>query len=445
MNIIIAGDGEVGFHLAKLLSSNEHNITIVDPHRELIKLIGSQGDLLAIEGDSTSISVLEHAQVRKTDLLLSVLHDEHINIVTAVLGKKLGAKRCIARISNPEYLTEDSKALFASLGIDALVSPESIAAKEIYKLINNPEVIEVFDFSDGLLNLFLLKLDSKAIILDKSLDQIALENGQLDFRAIAIHRNSKTIIPRGHDKFMENDLAYVITKPEAKNELFRLGGKDDFIIKNLVIAGGGRIGKLTALQLEHEVRVKIIDSSIERCNKLAGILKNTMIIHGDITDMNILEEEGIQQADAFVALTDNSETNILSCLLARKLGIKHTIALVENIDYIDISQRMGIDAIINKKLITASYIVRFTLSAQVSSIKCLHGVDAEVLEFVVKHGTKITKKPIRHLGFPQGAIIGGIVRENKGYIAMGDFQILGGDKVVVFSLPHVINKVENFF
>ena len=240
MNIIIAGDGEVGFYLAKMLSSNDHNITIVDPDQELIKMVESQSEALAITGDSTSISVLEQAKINKADLLLGVLHDERINIVTCVLGKKLGAKRCIARISNPEYLTPESKQMFKEIGIDAIVSPESLAAKEISKLLKNPAATEIFDFSDGLLSLFLLKLDSHALILNKTLDSIASEYGHLDFRAIAILRDGKTIIPRGHDRFLENDMAYVITKPEGIQELLRLGGKEDLEIRNVIIAGGGR-------------------------------------------------------------------------------------------------------------------------------------------------------------------------------------------------------------
>lgn len=445
MNIIIAGDGEVGFHLAKMLSNNDHNITIVDPDQELIKMVESQSEAFAITGDSTSIAVLEQAKIKKADLLISVLHDERINIVTSVLGKKLGAKRCIARITNPEYLTPDNKQIFKAMGIDAIVSPESLAAKEIVKLLKNPAATEIFDFSDGLLSLFLLKLDSKALIINKTLDNVAAENEHLDFRAIAIHRNSKTIIPRGQDLFLENDMTYVITKPEGINEMLRLGGKDDLQINTVMIAGGGRIGKLTAFQLEKEMAVKIIDNSIDRCNKLASVLTNTMIIHGDIRDLKLLEEEGINNTDAFVAVTEHSETNILSCLLAKKYGIRRTIALVENLDYIDVSQRMGIDTIINKKLIAASYISRFTVRADVASIKCLHGVDAEVLEFIVRPDSSVSHKQIKDLNFPEGAIIGGIVRGHTGHIALGTFVIKEGDKVVIFAIPSVIKKVEKIF
>lgn len=445
MNIIIAGDGEVGFHLAELLSDGSHNITVVDPHEDLLRKIEDQSDILAIDGDSTSPSVLRKAGVEDADLAIAVLHDEKTNILTAALSKKLGARRTIARVDNPEYLTDESREMFLQMGIDTIVCPERIASKEIIKLLNQPAATEIFDFSDGKLSLFLIKLDEKASVIGRSLDQIARENPQLDFRAIAIHRNSKTIIPRGQDKFQVNDLAYVITKPEGVEQLLRLGGKERMEIKSVMIAGGGRIARKTALLLENEKSVKLIERDLERCNLLTETLRKTMIINGDARSLDLLEEEGVGRYDAFLALTNHSETNILTCLMARRYGVARTIALVENIDYIDISQRVGIDTIINKKLITASYIVRFTLGDAVASTKCLIGVDADAVELVALPGSKITRKPIREINFPAGAIIGGIVRDEQSYIAVGSFQIQPGDHVVVFTIPEDIAAVTRLF
>jgi len=445
MNIIIAGDGEVGFHLAKLLSNEYHNTTIVDPHQELLKLLESHSDLMTIAGDSTSISVLEGANVKNADLFISVLHDERTNIVTSILAKKLGAKRTIARVNNPEYLNKDNKKIFKDLGIDAIVNPEGIASNEITKLLNQTAATEIFDFSKGKLSLFLLKLDEKAQVINKSLKEIASEHSHLDFRAVAIHRKGKTIIPKGDNKFLTNDLAYVITKPHGIDTLMKLGGKTKIEINDVMIVGGGRIGRMTALNLEKELNIKLIERDKERCYLLNDQLQKTLIINGDARDVELLEDEGIHGVDAFIAVTNDSETNIFTCLLAQKYGVKRTIALVENIDYIDIAQNMGIDTIINKKLITASYIVRFTMGAEVTSIKCLNGVEAEVLEFVVKPKSKITKHPISKLKFPDDAIIGGIVRNEESYIAIGDFQIQANDKVVVFSLPNAIHKVDKLF
>lgn len=448
MNIIIAGDGEVGFHLAKLLSGENHNITIIDPFQDLIKLIESRSDLLTISGSSTSISVLNEASISKADLLISVLRDETTNIITCVLGKKLGAKKTIARISNPEYTEfteEQNRNIFEEAGIDAVVCPERIASKEIVRLLNQSAATEIFDFSEGQLSLFLIRLDENAKVLNKTLDQVANENKSLDFRAVAIHRNSKTIIPRGKDKFMLNDLAYVITKKEGVDDLLHLGGKEKIQIKNVIIAGGGRVGSSTAFRLERKYNTKLIEIDSNRCHELLNDLNNTLVINGDARDLDLLRDEGIENIDAYIALTASSETNILTCLHAKRLGAKKTIAMVDNIEFIDISQNLGIDTIINKKLITASYMIRYTMNAVVSSIKCLNGAEANVLEFIAKKDSPVTKYQIKDLKFPEGAIIGGIIRNEDSYIALGNFQIHENDRVVVFSLPKAINKLEHFF
>lgn len=445
MNIIIAGDGEVGFHLAKMLSGENHNITIVDPHEELLKLIETHTDLLTITGDSASIEILEQANVRNADLLISVVHDEKINITTCAIGKKLGARRTIARIDNVEYLTNENRELMRTIGIDSMVCPERIASKEIVKLLKQPAATEIFDFTDNRLSLILLRLDEKAQVLNKTLNQIASENPKLDFRAIAIHRNNKTIIPKGDDMFKLNDLTYVITKPQGIDSLMRLGGKEIVDIHNVMIVGGGRIGRKTAQLLEREMNVKLIEIDKDRAFNLIDQLEKTLIINADARDIELLEDEGIRNMDAFIAVTNDYETNILTCLLAQRFGVKKVIPLVENIDYISISQSIGIETVINKKLITASYIVGFTMNADVRSTKCLSGVDAEVLEFLVKPGAIATKKQIKYLDCPRGSIIGGIVRGNQSFIAIGDFQIKENDNVVVFALPEAISRVQGLF
>lgn len=445
MKIIIAGDGEVGFHIAKLLADEYHDITIVDPHKDLLEMLEAHSDLLTITGDSTSVSVLESAGIAEADLLISVVHDEKINIVTSVIGKKLGVKRAICRVNNPEFLKPQNKAMLKSLGVDSVISPESIAAKEIIDLLYQTAATEVFEFSGGKLSLFLIKLDANARVINKSLSQVAQEYPHLNFRAVAIHRHGQTIIPKGDDQFKVDDLAYVITKPEGIEQMITLSGKSRIDIKNVMIIGGGRIGKLAAMSLEHDFNLKMIDISRERCEQLGSVLTKTLVINGDAREMSLLEDEGIKGMDAVVAVTRDSETNILICLMARKYGVRRTIALVENITFIDVAQNMGIDTIINMKLITASHIVRFTLDAQVTSIKCLNGVDADVLEFLVKDKSEVTHKRIRDIRFPSNAIIGGLVRDRKGLIAVGDLEILPNDKVVVFALPEAMSKVDKLF
>ncbi|MCK4568933.1 MAG: Trk system potassium transporter TrkA [Bacteroidales bacterium] len=446
MNIVIAGDGEVGLHLAQELSSLENqNITIVDPHEDMIKMVEAHTDLMAITGDSTSIEVLKNANVKKADLLISVLHDERINLITAALGKQLGAKKTIARINNLEYLHPENKERFKNMGVDALICPEDIVSKEIADLLSQSAATEVFDFSGGKLSLFLIKLEENAPVVNKSLNDIVAMYPHLDFRAVAIHRDSNTIIPKGDDQFLVNDLSYVITKPGGIDDLLKLGGKQKIYIRNVMIMGGGRVGRTTARKLENSLHIKLFEKNKEKSLHLANQLEHTLVINGDARDIQLMEDEDIRGMDAFIAVTDSSETNILACLHARKFGVKRTIALVENIDYIDISQNIGIDTIINKKLSTASYIVKFTMHAEVTSIKCLSGINAEVMELVANPHSAVTRKPIRDLNVPKGAIIGGIIRGDDSYIAVGDFQIEEGDKVVVFSMPDAIHKVDKLF
>ncbi len=444
MYITIVGDSDVSLHLARLFSIENHDITVITPDKDLQKVFENT-DLMCVLGDSTSREVLLNSNIKKTDLLLCVLKDGRINMLTSMMGKQLGAKKCISMVDNPEFTKDDCIQMYNNFGVDHLISPEIMVAKEISDLLRYNAAAEIFDFSDEQLFLMLLRLDENALVIGKSLDQIVKEYEKLDYRAVAIHRKSETIIPKGDDVFMENDMAYVVTKKEGIDHLLKLGGKKRFEINNVMIVGAGAVGTQTALSLEKKFHVKLFEMNKDRANELTDILHNTLIINGDARDVNLIEEERIGSMDAFVAVTNSSETNILTCLLARRFGVPKTIALVENLDYVEISQNIGIDTIINKKTSIASYIVSHTLESKVFSTICLTGIDAEVFEFVVKPNSLVTKKPINKLKFPKKAIIGGIIRDNEGYIALGDFQIKEGDKVVVFSLPEAFNDVDKFF
>ncbi len=445
MKIIIAGDGELGYHVAKFLIKENHTITVIDKDQFLLKAFENYNEVLTIQGASNSASTLKEADVENADILISVLHDENINITTCILAKSLGAKKTIARIDNVEYLDPKNTLVFKNLGVDALVCPEKIAANEIIKLIKQAAATEIIDFSGGLLSLYLLKLDNKSQVLNKTLFQVAKENPDLHFRAVAIHRDSKTIIPSGNDVFMDGDMAYVVTQPDDIDRLLKLSGKVNYLINKIIIAGGSRIGRKSAIVLQNYKKVTIIDKSDERIEELSNILTNCMIVKGDVRNIDLLLEEGIENTDSFIAVTNSSETNIITSLLAKKFNVKRIITLVENIEFIDIAQKVGLDAIINKKLITASYITNFILGENVSTLKYLTGVDAEVLELVVKPNAPITKKAIFEANLPKNVVIGGYIRNGKGYIALGNTIIKEGDKVVVFAMPTDIEKVISFF
>lgn len=445
MKIIVAGAGEVGTHLAKMLSSEFHDITVIDPDAESLKNIDSNLDLLTITGSATSFEILKEAKVKKAALFIAVTHSEETNITAAIMAKTLGAKKTIARVDNYEYIEPENISHFIRLGIDYLIYPERIAAREVVNLLGQGEIFESVDFSGGKLSLYVLKLDEKAPVINQTLIDVIKNNKQIEFRAVAIARNGKTIIPSGNDYFQVNDLVYVVTNKSGIRDVLKYSGKKKIEIKNIMILGGSRIGKRVAKSLENRFNIKLIEIDKNKSAQLADFLSNSLVINGDGRDIDLLNQEGLSNMDTFIAVTGNSETNILSCLLAKKMGVKKTIAEIENIDYIDLGESMGIDTIINKKLVTASRIFKFTMNAEVETMKCLTGSDADVLEFVAKKDSKITKESLRNIDFPKDAIVGGIIRGNKSFIATGNTIIEADDRVVVFALPSAVKKLDNLF
>lgn len=445
MRIIIAGAGEVGTHLAKMLSNENHEIIIIDPEENRLKPIDSTLDVLTREGSSTSLKILKDTLSKKTDLFIAVTHSEDTNITSAILAKRFGAVKTIARIDNLDYLEHSTTEFFRTLGIDSLIYPELIAAREVLGLLHETGATEFMEFCGGKLAMCVQRLEDNAPIINKSLQEIALTHRTDKFRAVAIKRAGKTLIPRGNEQFNLGDLVYVVSTQDGIDEMMQSSGKKNFEAKSIMILGGSRIGKHVALYMQKTCEVKLIDYDTKKCEDLAEILDKTLIINGDGRNLDLLEQEGIAKIDAFVAVTGNSETNILSCLLAKKMGVKRTIAEVENMEYINLAENTGIDTIINKKISAASRIFRHTSNPNVTQVKYMAGTDAEIIEFNVPANSKITKGTLRSLEFPRDAIVGGGTREGVPFIATGDTIINAGDKVVVFTLPSGYDKLSKFF
>ena len=450
MKIVIAGAGEVGCHLAKMLSEGYHDLTIIDSDESRLALVGETMDVLTVAGNPTSIEVLRKAGVDKADLFVAVspAKEQDVNILSAAIAKKLGASKVTARINNEEYLSNDNKLIFKDMGIDLLFYPEKIAAGEIAGLLHKSEMSEFMDFARGKLQLLSFKLHRESKLIDRTPSDFT-EYPIYDppFRVVAITRGDETIIPQKDTIFKPFDLIFVIAKKEFVSQIMSYSGKEDIDIKRLTILGGGRIGEQVARAFEKNAEfIKIIEINKARCEVLSEKFGNrTMIINGDGRNSDFLYEEDVRSSDAFVAVTSSSETNILACVAARKMGVAKTIAEVENIEYISLAEEMGIDSVVNKKLITAGRIFRFTLSDKVRTIKCLNGSDADVIEYIVNPDSRITKAPIRDLGFPKDAVIGGIIRGSETIIAIGDTLIKPYDRVAIFALPDALKKVEKFF
>ncbi len=445
MRIVIAGAGEVGTHLAKMLSNENHEIILIDPEEGRLKPIDSSLDVLTLEGSATSVKMLKDVLKKKTDLFIAVTRSEDTNITASLLAKKFGAIKTIARIDNLDYMESSVLEFFKSIGINSLIYPELIAAREVLGLLHETGSTEFMEFSGGKLAMYVQKLDENAPIINRSLQEIAISNQTEKYRAVAIKRNAITIIPRGNEQFQVGDVVFVISTHEGIDEMMKTSGKENFEAKNIMILGGSRIGKHVALYLQNTCEVKLIDSSIKRCQDLADILDNTLIINGDGRNYDLLEQEGITKMDAFVAVTGNSETNILSCLLAKRMGVKKTIAEVENMEFINLAENTGIDTIINKKIAAASRIFKHTTNPNVTQVKYMTGTDAEVIEFNVPANSKITKGTLRSIDFPKDAIVGGGTRDGEPFIATGDTIIKANDKVVVFTLPSAYERLSKYF
>ncbi len=448
MKIIIAGAGEVGFHLAKLLSFESQDITLIDPDKESLSYANSHLDIRVIKGDATSINILKESRVDTADLLIGVTSSETTNITVCVLAKQMGVKRTIARISNTEFIDNKDEVGFIRFGIDELISPEALASSEIELLLNQSAFHDSYEFEEGALTMVGTSLSAEAQFVGKSVREAAQIFPELHFMPIAIQRagTQYTLIPRGDTKFKEGDQVYFVTSKGGVDELYKLTGKVKEQIKNVMILGGSRIGKKTAEDLcAHKFRVKLIENDKDKAFDLADDLPNALVINGDGRNVELLEEENIHDMDAFISVTGNSETNIMSCLVAKSKSVPKTIALVENMDYFQLSHSIGIDTLINKKLLAANNIFRFIRRGDVVAMTKLNNMNAELLEFIVKPNSEVCNNKIIDLDFPRSAIIGGVIRDGKGIIALGDFYIKPGDRIVVCCLPRSIKKIEKMF
>ncbi|HJD76780.1 trk system potassium uptake protein TrkA [Bacteroides reticulotermitis] len=445
MKIIIAGAGNVGTHLAKLLSREKLDIILMDDDEEKLSTLSSNFDLLTVVASPSSIAGLKEVGIKEAYLFIAVTPDESRNMTACMLATNLGAKKTVARIDNYEYLLPKNKEFFQKLGVDSLIYPEMLAAKEIVSSMRMSWVRQWWEFCGGALILIGAKMREKAEILNIPLHQLGASNPP--YHVVAIKRGTETIIPRGNDVIQLYDIVYFTTTRKYIPYIRKIAGKEDYAdVRNVMIMGGSRIAVRTAQYVPDYMQVKIIENDLNRCNRLTELLDDkTMIINGDGRDMNLLIEEGLKNTEAFVALTGNSETNILACLAAKRMGVEKTVAEVENIDYISMAESLDIGTVINKKMIAASHIYQMMLEADVSNVKCLTFANADVAEFTVAAGAKITKHLIKDLGLPKGATIGGMIRNGEGMLVNGDTQVRAGDHVVVFCLDMMIKKIEKYF
>lgn len=451
MKIVIQGAGEVGSHLAKMLSQEANDITVIDDNPQRLRNITDIADVIAVVGPPSSLNVMREADVQNADLFISVVPfvAQDVNIVSALLAKNLGAKKVTARIDDNDFLTPENKLLFKQMGIELMFYPEKLAADEIFELLKHSSSTESMDFARGKLQVEVFKLEEDSPLLDMKIAEFAAitTKDELQFRVIAISRGGQTIMPKFDTKFMYHDLVFIIATREGMKFLMKFLGKNNVETDKVMILGGSKIAELVADQLSKKVSlVKILEKDKDRAMVLSEKLPdNVILVVGDGRNSELLADEGIKDYDAFLALTGKDEANVLACVVAKKFGVEKTIAEVENIEYIHLAEEMGVDSVINKKLITAGRLFKFTLSGKARLVKYMSGTDAEVLEYTVAPGSAITKGALKDLSFPKDSVIGGIIRGSESQIAIGSTKIEAYDRVVVFALPHAVKEVDKFF
>ena len=454
MKIIIEGAGQTGSHLAKMLSVESNEIAVIDSDSARIRQLATQADVVTLQGPPSNIGLLKEAGCADADLFIAVnpRMDQSVNIVSALLAKKLGAKRVIARIDDQAYLSPENKLLFKDMGLDMMFFPEKSASDEIVDMLRSNTSADTLDFARGKLQLTVFKLDDDSPLLDMNVAEFAhavkQKQADADFRIVAISRGGKTIIPKFDTGFKYHDFLYIIARRDAMPALMKFLGKDKIDIRRVMILGGSEIGhmvaeKLATMKLDD---IKLIDINREHCRYLSEVLPDEVsVVCGDVRNSDFLLEEDMRSYQAVLSFTGNDEVNILACVVAKKLGVPRVIAQVENLEYLRLAEEMGVDTVINKKLITASRIFKFTLSDKVRSVRYVSGTDAEVLEYTAAPDSRVTKGILKDIEFPSDAIIGGVIRGGDSFIAVGHTHIEPYDRVAVFALPEAVKEVDKMF
>lgn len=445
MNIVIAGAGDMGYHLAEQLSFENKDIILIDFDKDVLDNVSSHLDVMTIIGDATSLEVLKNANVGEASMFMAVTTSEKTNIVAATLAKQLGAKRVIARVRNHDYLEPEHEVFFHNVGIDTIISPSMLCSSEIYRMIKNSNFTDVFEFEGGKLNVVGITIDQFCPLVNSKIVDMRSNPRFEDIRIIAIVRDQMTIIPRGNTILRNNDHVFFISNKKAVASIVDLLGQKKVTIKNVMIIGGDDMAYTTALKLEDEYRVTLVHKDKERCKWLAERLDNTLVINGDYKNIELLIEEGLEQMEAFISLTESSETNIITSLSAKNHGVYKTIAHVDTREYIHISHSIGVDSLINKKLVAANQITRFLRKGKVEAISGIYGVDAEIIQYVITKNNRVTKNPLKDLHFPDTAIVAGVIRGEDVFIPDGDFILQLNDKVIVLALPEAMVALEKLF
>lgn len=446
MKIVIVGAGEVGTHLTDYLSEEGHDVILIDKNEERVERASGQLDAMVVRGNGASPGVLEDAGAKDADMIIAVTEVDEVNIVACVSAKTLGIRRRIARVKDLEYFAQRSGRSMHQVGVDVMINPDLAAALEIERLVSLPGASDVTDFGDARVRMIGLRVDAKSPLVGLTLREIDRKHGPLPVTLVALVRQEQTIIPDGGTVVEEGDQLFIIGESWLMPDVMELIGEDVEPASRAMIVGAGPISRHLARYLvSHKVSVKIIEVQRAKAERVARDLDKVMVLHGDGTDNELLESENVAAMDAFIALTNDEETNVMSCLLARRLGAKKTLALIRRSNYAPLVHAVGIDAAVSVRLCTAAAIKQYFRKGHVLSFAQLKENDAEAIEILAAANTRATKKPLRDLEVPEGAVIGSIIRGTKVIVPRGDTEIEEGDRVVIFALPEAVENVQKLF
>ena len=436
MRILIIGAGQVGNFLATNLST-EHDIIMIENSRERAEKIQESHDVLVIQGEGDDPPVLREAHIEKADVLLAVSGDDRVNIMSSCLGCSFGVPKIILRIRDTNYLEYHS--ILKNSKVD-VVNPGKIISEKITSLVSSPFAWKTETFAAGKINMFKLKIDAETPIRGKKLSELGPAKAWI---FVAISRNGKIAIPTGETRLESGDYVFALGIPDIMDRLKELFAVEYETIKTAIIVGGGKLGRKVAGSLvEKGLSVKLIESDSERARLVAEELPKILVFKGDATDRETLQEAGVKSCDNFIALTGDDENNVLSSLLAKSLGAKRTTVLYTKPDYIDVIERIGVDRAISVRLAIANEILSLLHIGGVAHVALVEEGRAEVLEFDISGDTKILGTPLKNAHFPNGAIVGIVVRDSEVIIPRGDFTPQQNDKLIIFALPEAIKKVE---
>ena len=449
MRIVVIGAGEVGFDVARMLSEEQHDVFVVDNDADVLHRVRRKLDVMTVQGSGTAAGVLEEAQIQRADMVIAVTAVDEVNLVACMMADRLGVPTTIARTRTNESERQQAVLSTQDFGIDLAIHPEEAAAAEVVRLIQRASASDVFTFCNKQLQLIGVRIHADAAVVGRSMHELVTEHAEVDFRVKAILRGETTVLPDGDERIQPDDHLFIMTRPADVSTVTRLLGKEDVRIRHIMIAGGSRVGMSVARRIVDDCpdcQVKLIEPNAERAEHLAATLPEVLVLQGDTTDVELLVEEGLKDMDAFVAVSEEEEANLVTCLMAKEYGVYKTVAQLSKAAYIPMSEQLGLDAAVSTKLAVSREVRRYFRGQHVLSVATVYGLNAEILEAYASPNAPITHAPLRELDLPDGMLVGAVNHNESGIeIATGDTHIQANDRVIVFVLPTSAQHIESLF